>query len=152
MGHCRGEDGSPIFDNLDIDLFIKVLANTAFSENYLLVYAAVIHHSLGPFFVFFIPIFYIFQGAKLTDPIIITSSTYYILVSAFCRSIGAHKWSYITDWTSGFSRWYSKLYRNQGSLLFSPVPLDWGEQVILVTGGAFFHYCQVFDTDLMYFS
>jgi len=103
MGHCRGEDGSPIFDNLDIDLFIKVLANTAFS----------------PFFVFFIPIFYIFQGAKLTDPIIITSSTYYILVSAF--------------W---FSRWYSKLYRNQGSLLFSPVPLDWGEQIILVTGGA----------------
>ena len=28
----RGEDGSPIFDSLDIDLFIKVLANTAFSE------------------------------------------------------------------------------------------------------------------------
>lgn len=31
----RGEDGSPIFDSLDIDLFVKVLANTVFSENYL---------------------------------------------------------------------------------------------------------------------
>ena len=29
--HRRGEDCSPIFDNLDIDLFVKVLANTAFS-------------------------------------------------------------------------------------------------------------------------
>jgi hypothetical protein len=68
--HRRGEDGSPIFDNFDIDLIVKVLANTAFS----------------PFFVFFIPIFYIFHGAKLTDPIIITSFTYYALVSAVCKS------------------------------------------------------------------
>lgn len=30
----RGEDGSPIFDNLDIDLFVKVLANTVFSKSY----------------------------------------------------------------------------------------------------------------------
>ena len=28
----RGEDGSPIFDSLDVDLFVKVLANTAFSK------------------------------------------------------------------------------------------------------------------------
>ncbi|KAF8812220.1 retinal short-chain dehydrogenase/reductase [Phlegmacium glaucopus] len=97
------EDGSPIFDNLDIDLVIKVLANTAFS----------------PFFVFLIPVFYIFHDAKLTDPIIITSSTYFVLISAF--------------W---FTKWWSKLYRNQGSFLFSPAPLDWGEQIVLVTGGA----------------
>ena len=84
--HHRGEDGSPIFDNLDIDLFVKVFANTVFSENYLPISAAVIHHSLGPFFIFFIPIFYVFQGAKLTDPIIIVSSIYYVLISAFCRS------------------------------------------------------------------
>jgi len=84
--HRRGEDGSPIFDSLDIDLFVKVLANTAFSENCLPISAAVVNHSLGPFFVFFVPVFYIFQGAKLTDPIIITSSTYYVLISAFCRS------------------------------------------------------------------
>ena len=84
--HRRGEDGSPIFDSLDIDLFVKVLANTAFSENYLPVSAAVINHSLGPFFVFFIPIFYIIQGANLTDPIIIAWSIYYAFVSAFCKS------------------------------------------------------------------
>ena len=84
--HRRGEDGSPIFDNLDIDLFVKVLANTAFSENSLPISAAVINHPLGPFFVFFIPIFYIIQGANLTDPIIIACSIYYAFVSAFCRS------------------------------------------------------------------
>ena len=84
--HRRGEDGSPIFDNLDIDLFVKVLANTAFSENYLSISAAVINQSLGPFFVFFIPIFYIIQGTNITDPIIIVCSIYYAFVSAFCRS------------------------------------------------------------------
>jgi len=28
------------------------------------------------------------------------------------------------------------LYRNQGSLLFRSAPLDWGEQIVLITGGA----------------
>ncbi|KAF8165566.1 retinal short-chain dehydrogenase/reductase [Crassisporium funariophilum] len=102
-GHHRGEDGSPIFDNFDIDLLIKVLANTA----------------LSPFFVFFIPIFYIFQGAQLTDPIIILSSIYYVVVSVF--------------W---FTRWYSRLYRNQGKLLYGPGLLDWSEEIVVVTGGA----------------
>jgi hypothetical protein len=27
----RSQEGSPIFDNFDVDLLIKVLANTAFS-------------------------------------------------------------------------------------------------------------------------
>ena len=27
------------------------------------------------------------------------------------------------------------LYRNQGSLLVGPGPLDWGEQIVVVTGG-----------------
>jgi hypothetical protein len=39
-------------------------------------------------------------------------------------------------WYEGFIKWYSQLYRNQGSLLFGPGPLDWGEQIIVVTGGA----------------
>jgi len=96
-------DASPIFDTLDIDLVIKILAHTAFS----------------PFFLFFIPVFYIFQGAKYTDPIIIISAAYYIIISSF--------------W---FLKWYSRLYRNQGSLLYGPGRFDWGEQVIVVTGGA----------------
>ncbi|KAF9006603.1 retinal short-chain dehydrogenase/reductase [Cyathus striatus] len=96
-------EGSPIFDNLDIDLVIKVLANTMFS----------------PFFVFFIPVFYIFQGAKLTDSVIVLSFLYYISISLF--------------W---FVKWYSRLYRNQGSLFFGPGPLDWGEQIVVITGGS----------------
>lgn len=99
----REPDGSPIFDNIDIDMFVKVLAHTAFS----------------PFFVFFIPIFYIFQGAKYTDPIIISSALYYVAISVF--------------W---FVKWYSRLYRNQGSLFFGPGRFDWGEQIVVVTGGA----------------
>lgn len=36
----------------------------------------------------------------------------------------------------GFLKWYSRLYRNQGSLLFGPGAADWGEQIVLITGGA----------------
>lgn len=31
--------------------------------------------------------------------------------------------------------WLSLLYRNQGSLLFRPERFDWGEQIVVVTGG-----------------
>jgi hypothetical protein len=37
----------------------------------------------------------------------------------------------------GLFKWCSRLYRNQGSLFFAPAPLDWGEQIIVVTGGEF---------------
>lgn len=96
-------DGSPVFDSLDIDLVVKVLAHTAFS----------------PFFLFFIPVFYIFQGVEYTNPIITISAAYYALVSLF--------------W---FIQWYSRLYRNQGSLLFRPPRFDWGEQIVIITGGS----------------
>jgi len=97
------EDGSPIFDTLDIDLVIKVLANTAFS----------------PFFLSLVPVFFYFQGAKLTDPVIVFSVAYYVAVSLF--------------W---FVKWCSRLYRNQGSLIFGPGRFDWGEQIVVITGGA----------------
>ena len=38
---------------------------------------------------------------------------------------------------SGLFQWLSRLYRNGGSLLFAPPRLDWGEQVVVVTGGAY---------------
>lgn len=44
-----------------------------------------------------------------------------------------------TSISSGFLRWYSRLYRNQGSLLFGPGRPDWGEQLVVVTGGTFRH-------------
>ncbi|KAF9448248.1 retinal short-chain dehydrogenase/reductase [Macrolepiota fuliginosa MF-IS2] len=92
-----------VFDNFDIDLLVKVLAHTAFS----------------PFFTFFIPVFYFFQGAKITDGVVAYSAIYYVVVSAI--------------W---FLKWISKLYRNQGNLLFGPKPLDWDEQIVVVTGGS----------------
>jgi len=101
--NSRSPDGSPIFDTLDVDLVVKVLAHTAFS----------------PFFVFLIPVFYIFQGAKLTDPIIVSTCIYYAVISLF--------------W---FIKWYSQLYRNQGSIFFGPGRFDWGEQIVVITGGA----------------
>lgn len=33
-------------------------------------------------------------------------------------------------------KWYSRLYRNQGNLFFGPGSVDWGEQIVLITGGA----------------
>jgi len=41
-----------------------------------------------------------------------------------------------TDIQAGFLKWISLLYRNQGSLFFKPRPLDWSEQIVVVTGGA----------------
>ncbi|KAJ7094538.1 retinal short-chain dehydrogenase/reductase [Mycena belliarum] len=96
-------DGSPIFDSLDIDLFVKVFANTAFS----------------PFFVMLIPTFYIFQGAKLTDPIVVGSAIYYVFVSLF--------------W---LVKWVSRLYSNQGSLFYAPRPFEWSDQIVVITGGS----------------
>ncbi|TCD67550.1 hypothetical protein EIP91_012247 [Steccherinum ochraceum] len=96
-------DATPIFDSFDVDLLVKVLAHTAFS----------------PFFTFFIPVFYYFQGAKWSDNIVVYSALYCGATCAF--------------W---FIKWYSRLYRNQGNLLFGPPRLDWGEQIVVVTGGA----------------
>ncbi|PPQ77662.1 hypothetical protein CVT25_011097 [Psilocybe cyanescens] len=97
------EDGSPIFDNLDLDLIVQVLANTAFS----------------PFFVFLLPVFYIFQGAKVSDRIVVVGVLYYLAISLF--------------W---FIKWYSRLYRNQGSFILRPNRLEWSDQIVVVTGGA----------------
>jgi NAD(P)-dependent dehydrogenase (short-subunit alcohol dehydrogenase family) len=36
----------------------------------------------------------------------------------------------------GLIKWYSRLYRNQGSLFFRPPPLEWSEQIVIITGGA----------------
>ncbi|KAJ7368559.1 retinal short-chain dehydrogenase/reductase [Mycena albidolilacea] len=96
-------DGSPIWDSLDIDLFIKVFSHTAFS----------------PFFVMLIPTFYIFQGAKLTDTIVLASAAYYVFVCSF--------WAI---------KWISRLYTNQGNLFYAPRPFEWGEQIVVITGGS----------------
>ncbi|CCM00681.1 uncharacterized protein FIBRA_02720 [Fibroporia radiculosa] len=96
-------EASPIFDAFDIDLVVKV----------------VMHTILSPFFTFFIPVFYYFQGIRWDNPVLVGSTAYVIAVSAF--------------W---FLKWCSTLYRNQGSLLFASPRLDWGEQIVVITGGA----------------
>ncbi|KAJ7232202.1 retinal short-chain dehydrogenase/reductase [Mycena haematopus] len=96
-------DGSPIWDSLDIDLFVKVFSHTAFS----------------PFFVALIPTFYVFQGAKITDNIVLFSAAYYVFVASF--------WAI---------KWISRLYSNQGSLFYAPRPFEWSDQIVVITGGA----------------
>ncbi|EMD40937.1 hypothetical protein CERSUDRAFT_149498 [Gelatoporia subvermispora B] len=100
---AREPEPFPIFDSFDVDLLVKVLSHTAFS----------------PFFTFFIPVFYYFQGARWSSPVLVLSAGYYVAVSAF--------------W---FLKWYSQLYRNQGSLFFGHRPLDWHEQIVVITGGS----------------
>ena len=92
-----------VFDNLDLDLVATVFAHTAFS----------------PFFIFFIPVFYYFNGVPADSPVVVGFSAYWVAISSF--------------W---FLRWYSRIYRNQGSLLFGPGRFDWGEQIVVVTGGS----------------
>lgn len=76
-----------IFDNFDIDLVVKVLSHTAFSQS---CDSSSIKDSdgvlLGPFFLFFLPIFFYSQGQKLNDTPVLVSSVYWVLVSLFCTS------------------------------------------------------------------
>lgn len=41
----------------------------------------------GPFFVFFIPVFYVFQGVELTNPMIVGPAIYYVVLSLACTLI-----------------------------------------------------------------
>ncbi|TFK68195.1 retinal short-chain dehydrogenase/reductase [Pluteus cervinus] len=99
----RSPEAFLVFDALDFDMFVKVFTHTL----------------LSPFFMFFVPVFYIFQGLSYTDPAVLISGIHYVAISAY--------------W---FLKWCSRLYRNQGSLLFGPGRFDWGEQIVVVTGGA----------------
>ncbi|KIK67783.1 hypothetical protein GYMLUDRAFT_92458 [Collybiopsis luxurians FD-317 M1] len=96
-------DVSPVFDTFDIDLVFKVMKNTLFS----------------PFFVFFIPVFYVFSGGKMNDPFVLWTGGFYVFLCIY----------WLGDWLS-------TLYRNQGSLLFRPPRFDWGDQIVVVTGGS----------------
>ena len=60
-----------VFDTFDIDLVVKVLANTVFS----------------PFFTGMIPIFYYFHVGTLKNDTVVGSFYYFLLVSLFCTSI-----------------------------------------------------------------
>ena len=75
-----------IFDNFDIDLVVKVLAHTAFSKS--CDSSSLIEDSdrmlLGPFFLFFLPIFFYSQGQNLYATPVLVSSVYWVLVSSFC--------------------------------------------------------------------
>jgi hypothetical protein len=79
---------APIFDNFDIDLVVKVFSHTAFSKS--CDSSSLIEDSdgvlLGPFFLFFLPIFFYSQGQKINDTPVLVSSVYWVLVSSFCAS------------------------------------------------------------------
>jgi len=126
-----------IFDNFDLDLLVKVLENTAFSESPSLFNGIVeLTKLLGPFFLFFIPIFYFFHGAKISDPSIVLSSIYFISATIFCKFACNYDILPVITLNIGFVKWCSRLYRNQGSLIFAPPRLDWSEQIVVLTGGA----------------
>ncbi|EIM85656.1 retinal short-chain dehydrogenase/reductase [Stereum hirsutum FP-91666 SS1] len=74
---------------------------------------------LSPFFCFLIPVFFMFQGYTTSDLPVLVPFGWVGALAAF--------WGL---------KWYSRLYRNQGSLLFGPAALDWGEQIVVVTGGS----------------
>jgi len=76
----------PVFDNFDIDLVVKVLSHTAFSKS--CDSSSLMEDSdgllLGPFFLFFLPIFFYSQVQKLNDTPVLVTSVYWVLVSSFC--------------------------------------------------------------------
>ncbi|KAF8138370.1 retinal short-chain dehydrogenase reductase [Boletus edulis] len=97
------EDTTPVYDNVDVDMVVKVLQQTAFS----------------PLFTVFIPIFYFFHARGVLTPGVINSACYCTAVCVF--------------W---LLKWLSASYRNQRPLFSAPEPLDWNEQIVLITGGS----------------
>lgn len=90
-------EGSAVWDNLDIDLVVKVLSNTFFSAHILsfrhVPRCSFIVYIIGPVFIFFIPVFHFFQGAKLTDPPVLYWGTYCAAISAFCEDVCRTLWN-----------------------------------------------------------
>jgi len=86
------------FDNLDLDLILKVASHTVFS----------------PFFTMFIPVIYK-AGHDWSSPLVYVSTGWFALVTLI--------------WIHGL---ISKSWRNPGK----EDRFDWGDQVIVVTGGA----------------
>lgn len=108
-----------VFDTFDVDLVVKVLANTAFS----------------PFFTGMIPIFYYFHAGTVKNDTVVSSFCYFLLVSSFCASTALSVPRVLNNRNVGFVKWCSLLYRNHESFFFGSPPLDWGEQVVVITGG-----------------
>ncbi|KAL9713142.1 hypothetical protein Ac2012v2_004383 [Leucoagaricus gongylophorus] len=77
------------------------------------------HTVFSPFFTFFIPLFYLSQGEQITSKSFSYSAAHFVVVSAF--------------W---FIKWISLLYKNQGNFFLAPEPLDWSEQIVVITGGS----------------
>lgn len=76
-----------IFDTFDIDLVVKVLSHTVFSESRdSSTFECPNAGTSGPFFLFLQPIFFFFHGSRLTDTPVVISSVYWALVSLFCAS------------------------------------------------------------------
>lgn len=92
---------------------------------------------------FWLPLFFWFHGVPTNDPVFLGTSGYVIGVAVFCTYLDLPcsilRQLTVVYPTSGFLKWYSRLYRNQGSLLYGPGPFDWGEQIIVITGGMSAH-------------
>ena len=67
---------------------------------------------------------------------VVLSAVYYVCVSLFCELRVLSLSNAYLNLVLGFVKWYSRLYRNQGSLIYGPGPLDWSEQIVVLTGGS----------------
>jgi len=74
---------------------------------------------LSPFFAFWIPLFYKAQGAAWDSSIVKSAGAYFAFVAALA-----------------LIRWSSVRWRNGGTWLLMPPRLDWGEQIVVITGGS----------------
>jgi hypothetical protein len=85
------DTNTEVFDSFDIDLVVKVLSNTLFSESLsgsnmnMWLLKGIISLS-GPFFIYLVPIFYIFQGIEWSSPTVIVPAVYGVLLTLFCES------------------------------------------------------------------
>ena len=129
----------PLYDSFDVDLIMKVLAHTLFSTSSWLPPRLLISRDI-----FYRSILYFLHPHLLLLPRRSLARAHPRLLQLLqrvplcllCVEDHALLHCHPLSCSAGFLRWYSRLYRNQGSLIFGPPRLDWGDELVVITGGA----------------
>lgn len=90
----------------------------------------------GPFFIFWVPMFYRSQGFTWDSPAVVVPSVYFVVLCVFCKSEQTHLRliNFNNFFSPGTLRYFSKVWRNGIASITLP-RLDWGEQIVLIAGG-----------------
>lgn len=142
----RGRTDEPhlVFDSLDLDLG-RCLSSPSLSAtssssrssslNPLLVIKVLSKTIFSPFFTIFLPLTFLAQVRSTSHPAFIVSCTWTAIVCIFGEHDSVREACGRADCCTGALRHADRVYANQASWILAPPKLDWGDQIVLITGG-----------------